>query len=185
MVDKIERLDVVEQLVTAEHLHSSASKLISLLLQGKGSYDFAFSNVGRFDIPDTYADFRLESFLGVTVALPWRNCTTLVTTQFRGQADLAFVSNQNFLPAMKQLRYSRKQFRRSPRRLTAMRIPHVHRLSSNQREPSNSPGELRCRVGGSNYALNKRFYRLPFQQEENSFETVARACSHMVASGKS
>jgi NRPS condensation-like uncharacterized protein len=98
MVDKIERLDAVEQLVTAEHLHSSASKLISLLLQSKGSYDFAFSNVGRLDIPDTYADFRLENFLGVTVALPWRNCTTLVTTQFRGQTDLAFVSNQNFLP---------------------------------------------------------------------------------------
>jgi hypothetical protein len=98
MLKKIDRLDAVEQLVTAEHLHSSVSKLISLLLQSKGSYDFAFSNVGRLDIPDSYTDFRLETFLGVTVALPWRNATTLVTTQFRGQTDLAFVSKENFLP---------------------------------------------------------------------------------------
>jgi len=108
MVKKIERLDAIEQLVTAERLHSSASKLISLLLQSKGSYDFAFSNVGRLDIPDTYADFRLERFLGVTVALPWRNCTTLVTTQFRGETDLAFVSNQSFLPRHKAIAIQQK-----------------------------------------------------------------------------
>jgi hypothetical protein len=108
MMDKIERLNAVEQLVTAEHLHSSASKLVSLLLRSKGSYDFAFSNVGRLDIPETYADFRLERFLGVTVALPWRNCTTLVTTQFRGQTDVAFVSNQNFLPRQEAMAIQQK-----------------------------------------------------------------------------
>lgn len=123
MLDKVERLDAVEQLITAERLHSSASKLISLLLQSKGSYDFAFSNVGRLDIPDTYADFRLESFLGVTVALPWRNSTTLVTTQFRGQTDVAFVSNQNFLPRREAIAIQQ----RAIRTLTAALGSDTHR----------------------------------------------------------
>lgn len=103
MMSKVDRLKAVEQLMTAEHLHSSASKLISLLLKSSASYDFAFSNVGRLEIPETYTDFRLERFLGVTAALPWRNATTLVTTQFRGQTDIAFVSKENFLPHSKAL----------------------------------------------------------------------------------
>jgi hypothetical protein len=108
MLKKIDRLDAVEQLLTAEHLHSSVVKLVSLLLQSKGSYDFAFSNVGRVDIPDTYKDFRLERFLGVTVALPWRNATTLVTTQFRGQTDVALVSKQDFLPRSEAIAIQQK-----------------------------------------------------------------------------
>jgi NRPS condensation-like uncharacterized protein len=96
--EKIDRLNAYEHLLAGEQLHTSIQKLISLLRQSKGSYDFAFSNVGRIDIPENYATFQVESFLGVTVAFPWRNTTTLVTTQFHGQMDLAFVSNDGFLP---------------------------------------------------------------------------------------
>jgi NRPS condensation-like uncharacterized protein len=98
MSEKIGRLNAYEHLMAAEQLHSSIPKLISLLRRSKGSYDFAFSNVGRLDIQERYRGFEVESFLGVTVAVPWRNATTLVTTQFRGQTDLAFVSNDCFLP---------------------------------------------------------------------------------------
>jgi NRPS condensation-like uncharacterized protein len=112
MSKKIERLNAFEHLMTAEHLHASVPKLISLLLQSKGSYDFAFSNVGRLDIAETYSTFSLESFLGVTVALPWRNSTTLVTTHFRGQTDLAFVSNRDFLPYNKALAIQGKAIER-------------------------------------------------------------------------
>jgi NRPS condensation-like uncharacterized protein len=103
MLSKVDRLNAVEQLMTAELLHSSVSKLTSLLLQSRGSYDFAFSNVGRLEIPDTYGDFRLESILGITVALPWRNATTIVTSQFRGRTDVTFVSKQEFLPRSEAL----------------------------------------------------------------------------------
>jgi hypothetical protein len=98
MSQKIERLKVYEELIGAEYLQGSISKLISLLLKSKGSYDFAFSNVGRIDISENYQAFRVESILGATVAVPWRNATTLVTTHFRGQTDVAFVSNDSFLP---------------------------------------------------------------------------------------
>lgn len=98
MSDKIARLDALEHLVMAEHLHSSVQKLISLLLRSRTSYDCAFSNMGRLEIQDRYAALRVEECLGVTAALPWRNATTLVTWQFRGQIDIAFVSDERFLP---------------------------------------------------------------------------------------
>ncbi len=98
MSEKISRLNGYEHLLAAEQLHTSIPKLISLLRRSKGSYDFAFSNVGRLDMPENYKAFRLESFLGVTVAVPWRNATTLITTHFRGRTDVAFVSNDGFLP---------------------------------------------------------------------------------------
>jgi hypothetical protein len=91
-------LNAYEHLMAAEQLHASIPKLISLLRKSKGSYDCAFSNVGRLDIPENYKAFQVESFLGVTVAVPWRNATTLITTHFRGLTDLAFVSNDGFLP---------------------------------------------------------------------------------------
>jgi hypothetical protein len=98
MSEKVDRLNAYEHLMAAEQLHASIPKLISLLRKSKGSYDCAFSNVGRLDIPENYKAFQVESFLGVTVAVPWRNATTLITTHFRGQTDLAFVSNDGFLP---------------------------------------------------------------------------------------
>lgn len=96
--DKVAGLDALEHLIMAERLHASVQKLISLLLRSKTSYDCAFSNVGRLEIPDGYAAFRVEECLGVTAALPWRNATTLVTSQFRGQTDVAFVADEKFLP---------------------------------------------------------------------------------------
>jgi NRPS condensation-like uncharacterized protein len=98
MSEKIDRLNAYEHLMAAEQLHSSIPKLISLLRKSKGSYDCAFSNVGRLDIPENYQSFEVESFLGVTVAVPWKNATTLITTHFRGRTDVAFVSNDGFLP---------------------------------------------------------------------------------------
>jgi hypothetical protein len=48
-------------------------------------------------MPDNYRGFRVEGLLGVTVAVPWRNATTLITTNFRGHTDIALVSNDGFL----------------------------------------------------------------------------------------
>ena len=111
MTAKINRLDAYEHLMAAEELHTSIPKLISLLRQSKGSYDFAFSNVGRLDMPENYKTFRLESFLGVTVAVPWRNATTLITTHFRGLTDLAFVSNDGFFALSRSGRDQGKSYR--------------------------------------------------------------------------
>jgi NRPS condensation-like uncharacterized protein len=91
-------LNAYEHLIAAEELLTSIPKVISFLRKSKGSYDFAFSNVGRLEMPDKYRAFRVECLLGVTVAVPWRNATTLITTHFRGRTDIALVSNDGFLP---------------------------------------------------------------------------------------
>jgi NRPS condensation-like uncharacterized protein len=98
MSEKISRLNAYEHLMVAEKLQTTIPKVISFLRRSKGSYDFAFSNVGRLDMPDKYQAFRVEGLLGVTVAVPWRNATTLITTHFRGRTDIALVSNDGFLP---------------------------------------------------------------------------------------
>src|SRR5882762_10040195 len=98
MSEKIGRLNAYEHLMAAEELQTSIPKVISFLRKSKGSYDFAFSNVGKLDMPDTYQALRVERLLGVTVAVPWRNATTLITTHFRGHTDIALVSNDGFLP---------------------------------------------------------------------------------------
>jgi hypothetical protein len=98
MSEKISRLNAYEHLMVAEKLQTTIPKVISFLRRSKGSYDFAFSNVGRLDMPSNYQTFRVESLLGVTVAVPWRNATTLITTHFRGHTDIALVSNDGFLP---------------------------------------------------------------------------------------
>jgi hypothetical protein len=98
MSEKIGRLNAYEHLMVAEKLQTIAPKVISFLRRSKGSYDFAFSNVGRLDMPDNYRTFRVERLLGVTVAFPWRNATTLITTHFQGHTDIALVSNDGFLP---------------------------------------------------------------------------------------
>lgn len=110
MLKKVERLNVYEDLIGAEYLQGSISKLISLLLKSKGSYDFAFSNIGRIDITENYQTFKIESILGATVAVPWRNATTLVTTHFRGQTDVAFVSNDGFLPYTEAMTIKERAF---------------------------------------------------------------------------
>jgi NRPS condensation-like uncharacterized protein len=98
MSEQIGRLNAYEHLMVAEKLQTSIPKVISFLRRSKGRHDFAFSNVGRLDMPDKYQKFRVEGLLGVTVAVPWRNATTLITTNFLGHTDIALVSNDCFLP---------------------------------------------------------------------------------------
>src|SRR3977135_4340585 len=98
MSEQIGRLNAYEHLMVAEELQTSIPKVISFLRRSKGRHVFAFSNVGRLDMPDNYRGFRVEGLLGVTVAVPWRNATTLITAHFRGHTDIALVSNDGFLP---------------------------------------------------------------------------------------
>lgn len=95
---KIEELDVFIQLMIGEYIHASAGKLVKLLKVTNGSHDLTFSNMGRLNIPESYRSFEVETIYSPTVAFPWRNPNTLVTTTFRGQMDFVFISNDSFLP---------------------------------------------------------------------------------------
>lgn len=95
---KIEELNVFIQLMIGEYIHSSLKLLVKLLKVTRGSHDITFSNMGRLNIPESYRTFEVETIFSPTVAFPWRNPNTLVTTTFRGQMDFVFMSNDGFLP---------------------------------------------------------------------------------------
>jgi NRPS condensation-like uncharacterized protein len=95
---KIEELNVFMQLMIGEYIHASLKLLVKLLKVTNGNHDVTFSNMGRLNIPESYQHFEVETIISPTVAFPWRNPNTLVTTTFRGQMDFVFMSNDAFLP---------------------------------------------------------------------------------------
>lgn len=95
---RIEELNVFMQLMIGEYIHSSLRLLVKLLKVTNGTHDITFSNMGRLNIAESYRNFEVETIISPTVAFPWRNPNTLVTTTFRGQMDFVFVSNDAFLP---------------------------------------------------------------------------------------
>jgi NRPS condensation-like uncharacterized protein len=103
MSRRVETLNAYEHMMAAERLHGAVGKMVDLLMQSEGSYDFAFSNVGRLNLPPNYSNFQIDRFLGITVAFPWRNATTLVSTQFEGEIDLTFVSRDDAIPYAQSL----------------------------------------------------------------------------------
>lgn len=95
---KIAELNVFMQLMIGEYIHSSLKLLVKLLKVTNGNHDVTFSNMGRLNIPERFHSFEVETIISPTVAFPWRNPNTLVTTTFRGQMDFVFISNDAFLP---------------------------------------------------------------------------------------
>ncbi len=94
---KIEELNVFMQLMIGEYIHSSVKLLVKLLKVTNGNHDITFSNMGRLNIAENYRSFEVETIYSPTVAFPWRNPNTMVTTSFRGQMDFVFISNDAFL----------------------------------------------------------------------------------------
>ena len=98
LAEKIAEVNVFIQLMIGEYVHSSAKKLVKLLKVTNGNHDVTFSNMGRLNVQEHYQTFQVETIMSPTVAFPWRNPNTIVTTTFRGQMDFVFMSNENFLP---------------------------------------------------------------------------------------
>ncbi|KAA2239309.1 hypothetical protein F0L74_24195 [Chitinophaga agrisoli] len=95
---KVAELNVFIQLMLGEYLHASVKKLSKLLRVTDGNHDVTLSNMGRLNIPENFRSFEVETIMSPTVAFPWRNPNTLVTTTYKGQMDFTFTSNEHFLP---------------------------------------------------------------------------------------
>lgn len=98
LLEKIEKTEARELLWMGENMHPVAERMISLLKSSKGGHDITLSNMGKIDIPSEYKNFRLETIFSPTVAFPWLNSNTLVTTTYNHEMDFTFMSNENFLP---------------------------------------------------------------------------------------
>lgn len=101
---KIETMNAYEMLWMGEYMHATVNRMIKFLKATDGSHDVTLSNMGRLTIPETYQSFELETIYSPTVAFPWRNPNTLVTTTFKNRMDFTFMSNDNFLEETEALK---------------------------------------------------------------------------------
>lgn len=103
LAEKVANVKAYELLLHSEYYHPIARKLVRWLCTDPGSHDLTFSNMGRVDIPEEYANFSVREVYTPTVAFPWRNSTTVVVSSFRGQIDFAFASSTGFLPRVEAM----------------------------------------------------------------------------------
>lgn len=98
LVEKIEKMKARELLWMGEQMHPVVERMVSMLKSSKGGHDITLSNMGRINIPSDYKNFKVETIISPTVAFPWLNSNTLVTTTYNKQMDFTFMSNEDFLP---------------------------------------------------------------------------------------
>jgi hypothetical protein len=101
---KIEAMNTYEMLWMGEYMHASVNRMVKFLKATNGTHDITLSNMGRLNITETYRSFELETIYSPTVAFPWRNPNTLVTTTFKNQMDFTFMSNDAFLDKAEALK---------------------------------------------------------------------------------
>jgi len=101
---KIETMNAYEMLWMGEYMHKTVNRMIRFLKATDGSHDVTLSNMGRLSIADKYQNFEVETIYSPTVAFPWRNPNTLVTTTFKNRMDFSFMSNDNFLEETEALK---------------------------------------------------------------------------------
>ena len=97
LMNKLEAMNTYEMLWMGEYMHASVNRMIKFLKATDGTHDITLSNMGRLNIPETYQSFVLETIYSPTVAFPWRNPNTLVTTTFKNRMDFTLMSNDAFL----------------------------------------------------------------------------------------
>ena len=98
LIEKISKLEARELLWMGERMHPIVERMISMLKSSEGGHDVTLSNMGKVNIPNDYKNFSLETVFSPTVAFPWLNSNTLVTSTYNQQMDFTFMSNENFLP---------------------------------------------------------------------------------------
>jgi NRPS condensation-like uncharacterized protein len=97
LTNKIKAMNTYEMLWMGEYMHGSVNRMVKFLKATDGTHDITLSNMGRLNIPETYRSFELETIYSPTVAFPWRNPNTLVTSTFKNRMDFTFMSNDAFL----------------------------------------------------------------------------------------
>lgn len=101
LLEKLEKIEARELLWMGEQMHPLVERMISMLKSTHGGHDITLSNMGKINIPDQYQRFELETIMSPTVAFPWLNSNTLVTTTYKQEMDFTLMSNEDFLSRQK------------------------------------------------------------------------------------
>ena len=108
LTQKIGKMEARELLWMGEQMHPIVDRMISMLKSSNGGHDVTLSNMGRINIPNEYKNFSIETIFSPTVAFPWLNSNTLVTSTYNHQMDFIFLSNEDFLPKVEAAKIKEK-----------------------------------------------------------------------------
>lgn len=108
LTEKIGKMEARELLWMGEQMHPVVERMVSMMKSSKGGHDVTLSNMGRINIPNDYKNFQVETIISPTVAFPWLNSNTLVTTTYNQQMDFTFMSNEQFLPKEEAVKIKNK-----------------------------------------------------------------------------
>jgi len=108
LTEKIRKMEARELLWMGEQMHPVVERMVSMMKSSKGGHDVTLSNMGRINIPGDYKNFKVETIISPTVAFPWLNSNTLVTTTYNQQMDFTFMSNEQFLPKEEAVKIKNK-----------------------------------------------------------------------------
>jgi len=95
---QLAKIDPYGPLLYTERLQPLVPALTRYAQKDRGKHAFTFSNMGRVAIQEQYGSFTIEALHSPACIFPFGNPSTLCVTTFRGQLDLLFTSDENFLP---------------------------------------------------------------------------------------
>ncbi|GGN04241.1 hypothetical protein GCM10010967_43950 [Dyadobacter beijingensis] len=97
---QIGQTDAPKLLFFSEYLVPLYPRSIRYARAGKGGHDFAFANIGRIPLNDTYGPLRVTEVRSPLSRFPMGNPSKVSVSTFGGRMDFAFHSEEGYLAKM-------------------------------------------------------------------------------------
>ncbi|MGV3599850.1 MAG: condensation domain-containing protein [Dyadobacter fermentans] len=94
---QIARTDVARLLLFSEYLVPLYPRSIRYAKAGKGGHDFAFANIGRIPLDETYGPIRVTEVHSPFSRFPMGNPSKVSVSTFGGRMDFAFHSEEQYI----------------------------------------------------------------------------------------
>ncbi|SEJ65947.1 Condensation domain-containing protein [Dyadobacter sp. SG02] len=94
---QIARTDAARLLLFSEYLTPLYPRSIRYAKAGKGAHDFAFANIGRIPLNETYGSIAVAEVYCPLSRFPMGNPSKVSVSTFRGRMDFAFHSEEKYI----------------------------------------------------------------------------------------
>lgn len=94
---QLEKTDAARLLLFSEYLVPLYPLSIKYAKAGKGGHDFAFANIGRIPLNETYGPLRVVEVHCPLSRFPMGNPSKVSVSTFRGRMDFAFHSEEKYI----------------------------------------------------------------------------------------
>ncbi|MDR6808544.1 hypothetical protein J2Y45_005756 [Dyadobacter sp. BE34] len=95
--NQLAKTDAARLLLFSEYLVPLYPRSIKYAKAGKGGHDFAFANIGRIPLNETYGPLRVTEVHCPLSRFPMGNPSKVSVSTFRGRMDFAFHSEEKYI----------------------------------------------------------------------------------------